>query len=414
MAITIGRVGGSPTLDDPQSIDFDGERLRVAGLHRAATVADAMVLRDQLRGLAGNVDEPVVPVLFTDSALDALEGLYRIDAVQVRMDETDAAFGDVSWQLQATRVTNYQAPVLESRLVMSWLSNAHTIASTTARHEWGIPYISTEVFPQTGTTDGVGALTTGDGGSVTYLHWLSVAAGGNPFTQGVGAMQFTTALSSWYAGACKTTMDDATVVGRQAVDTPTSWEITNGLVKVAASATAGAWDISWWDGTQWDTAKAFRPFSFGNNADGFWHIGIIRNSPEAVTIRLGVSNPTGYTVNADLTIRRGSRWVSVVFTGTSAQWGVRRVSAEASTGLTGGIRATANDASGNRFLLAAQAPFTQDLANAAIWLTTAAERSIFGIGCEVGGSGAAAPWTATAQIARFFGPVYEVVRVVGR
>lgn len=414
MAITIGRVGASPTLEDPQSIDFDGERLRFSGLSRASSVANALVLRDQLRGLAANIDEPVVPILFTDSTYDQLEGLYRIDGVQARLNETDAALGDVSWQMQATRVANYQAPVIESRVVMTWLSNSHTIASTTARHEWGIPYISTEVYPQAGSTDGTGVLDLGDGGSLTYLHYLSVAAGGNPFSSGVGTWQWTTNLSTWYSGSCKITMDGNTVVGRQAVDTPTSWTMSNGMVRISASATAGAWDIEWWDGTQWDTAKAFRPFSFGNNVDGFWHVGILRNSPEATTIRLGLSNPTGYTVNADLTIRRGSRWVTVVFSGTSAQWGVRRTSAEASTAVTGGIRATSNDASGNRFLLASQNAFTQDLTNAAIWLTTGAERSIFGIGCEVGGSGASSPWTATAQIARFFGPVHETVRVVGR
>lgn len=414
MAITIGRVGASPTLDDPQSIEFDGERLRFTGLHRASTVANALVLRDQLRGLGGNVDEPVVPIFFTDSTYDILEGLYRIDGVQARLNETDAALGDVSWQLQATRVANYQSPVCESRLVMAKISNAHSVSSA-IRHEIGLPYLTSEVYPQ-GLTDGSGILSTGDGGSITYLHYYPPGSASNPFeTSGVGALQWTTTLANWYSGGCKITVNGQTVVGRQSVDTPTSWQITNGLVRVSASATAGAWDIEWWDGSAWDTAKVFLPFSYvGNNADGFWHIGVLRNGPEAATIRLGLSNPSGITCNVDLTIRRGTRWVTVVFSGTSAQWGVRRSSAEASTGITGGIRATSNDASGNRFILASPAAFTQDTANAAIWLTTAASRAIFGIGCEVGGSGAVSPFTAAAQVSRFFGPVHETVRVVGR
>jgi hypothetical protein len=414
MAVTIGRVGASPTLDDPQSIDFDGERLRVAGLHRAATVVDAMVLRDQLRGLAGNVDEPVVPVLFTDSSLDALEGLYRIDAVQVRMSETDAAFGDVSWQLQATRVVSYQAPVLESRLVAGWLSNAHTLSSTVVRMEWAVPVPTTEVFPQTTTTH-TGTLTTGDGGSITYLHYNPPAVAPSPLgTSGVGSIQWTTTLAAYYSGSCIVTVNGATVVGRQAVDTPTSWRLSNGLVRVDAAA-SGTWDISWWTGSAWSTAKSFRPFSFvGNNSTAFAHMSVVRNSPEAATIRLGVTNTNGFTLTADLTIRRGSRWVTVNLTGFEENWGVRRTSAEAATAVTGGLRATSNDAAGNRYLIASHLPYTQDLVNGATWATTDTTRALFGIGCEVGGSGASAPFTASDQFLRWFCPVWETVTVVGR
>ena len=417
MTITIGLVGASPTLDDPQSIQFDGERLRLSGLCRASSLANAAVLRDQLRGLGDNLDEPVVPILFSDSTHDPLDGLYRIDGVSVRMSETDAAMGDVAWDLQATRVTNYQSPVCESRVVMTKVSNAHGLSST-IRHEIGLPYISSEVFPQaTYDPASFGTLNTGDGGAVTYLCHYPVGSGNNPFeaANGVGALQWTTSLSTWYSGSCRITVNGSTVIGRQAVDTPTSWQLSNGLVRISASATAGRWDVQWYDGSQWDAAIKFLPFLDSIRvADGFFHVGILRNGPEACTIRLGVSNTGGITCNADLTIRRGSRWVSVLFSGSATLSGIKADSTTACTAVTGGIRATSNDAGGNRFILASPAAFTSDLVNGSVRLTSASARGLFGIGCEVGGSGAASPYTAAAQILRFFGPVHETVRVVGR
>ncbi len=147
MAFSIGRVGAStPTLNMPTSIGFDGDNVQMSGLFRSSSAAQAIVVRDQLRGLAGNVDEPVVPVFF-DSTYATLNGLYRIDSVSVDMQPGDGAQWIVRWQVSAFRVTTYQSPIIESRIVVGLLTNAHGVVNTTARCEFGAVSPATEAPP---------------------------------------------------------------------------------------------------------------------------------------------------------------------------------------------------------------------------------------------------------------------------
>ncbi len=414
MAISIGRVGmTTPTLNDPTSLNLDGDQIAMSGLMQSTSVAQAIVLRDQIRGLANNVDEPVVPILFP-SGYETYEGLYRIDTASASVPAGDGARGIVRWQLTATRVGSYQAPFVESRVVVAVLSNAHGVTATNARGEVGAPGVNlTEYSPQSGslglsTTD----IITGADGAVFVASYDPSA-----MTNGTGVVRYTTTLPVWYYGGCRITAAGDIVVGRQCVDSPTSWSMTNGLVRISASSTVGYFDIEWYDGSQWDTVKTFVMTELVAAVDcsGFHHLTILRNGPEACTIRLGVNNGGGYTATADVTIRRGSRWVLVTITDViQRKWGVKRGAVEAATALTGGIRATSNDAAGNRYLLAIPVATTNDLVNGKVNPTNVAYRTLVGIGCEVAGSSASGNFTAQLQLYRFLGQAFEVARVVGR
>jgi hypothetical protein len=131
-------------------------------------------------------------------------------------------------------------------------------------------------------------------------------------------------------------------------------------------------------GSAYDTAKTFKinGAATAGDVNGFHHMAVLRNGPEATTVRLGLKNPGGQTANADVTIRRGSRWVQVLITSAIVDtWGIKRASNEAATAITAGIRATSNDASGNRFLLAIPVGTTNDLVTGGVRLTTAATRA---------------------------------------
>lgn len=412
MAFSIGRVGlSTPSLSMPTSLRFDGDSTQMAGIFRSTSAAQAIVVRDQIRGLVGNVDEPVVPVFF-DSTYATHNGLYRIDAASVDVQPGDGAQWICRWQVTATRVTTYQSPVLESRIVVGLLTNAHGVASSTARCEFGAVSPVTEVAPNSTTyLDVVDTLTSADG-PVDVLAYKPAA-----FTTGQGTLRYSVTLADWYDGGCKITAAGDTVVGRQVVDSPTSWSMTNGLVTVSASASVGELDVSHYDGSAYDTAKTFKinGSTTAGDVNGFHHMAVLRNGPEATTVRLGLKNPGGQTANADVTIRRGSRWVQVLITSAIVDtWGIKRSSTEAATALTGGIRATSNDASGNRFLLAIPVATTNDLVNGGVRLTSAALRALVGIGSEVAGSSASGSFTAQNQIYRFLGATYETVNVVGR
>lgn len=423
MTVSIGRVGYSaPTLTDPQQVRFDGELLRLSGITQASTTALSVVLRDQIRGLADNVDEPVVPIVFSSSTYASYSGMYRIISAASDMPAGDADNKFVRWDVAATRVGSYQQPFSESRCVVACLANSHSITTTNAAGEVGAPTPATEVYPNNSANfDSGGTITGADG--VVYVAGLKTSVYTGLTSPAI--FRWSAPVANWYIGGCRVQVAGDYVVGRQCVDSPTSWQIDNGLVKISASATAGAFDVAWYDGSQWDTAKTFA--IFGNTVAGtisaFHHVGVLRNGIEAATIRLGLSNPGGVTAFADVTVTRGSRWVKVVVQSEIYDtWGVKRTSVEAATSLTGGIRATANDAAGNRYLLTCTGyggghgttGTTNDLVNGSVRRSVIVSRALLGIGCEVGGSGAASPFNAATQMYRFYGQAFETARVVGR
>lgn len=418
MTFSIGRVGySSPTLAMPTSVQFNADQTKLSGITRSTSAAQAIVLRDQLRGLANNVDEPVVPITF-DSTYASYSGMYRIDGVSSDMQAGDGSNWIVRWSVDATRVGSYQQAFSESRCVVACLTNAHGITTANAAGEVGAPGSAastspTEYSPNNAAVFDAQSIFDGADGTV-FVGGLKTSV----FTGATvpAVVRYTVPLARWYIGGVRVQMAGDYVIGRQSVDSPTSWTIENSLVKISASSTAGAFDVSHHDGSQWDTAKVFAIFApTAGTVNGFNHVGILRNGIEAVTIRLGLSNPGGYTAFADVTVKRGSRWVQVVVTSESGEfWGIKRTAVEAATGITGGIRATANDASGNRYLLSTPVAFTSDLVNGSIRTTAGTTRAFLGIGSEVAGSGAASPFTAQVQVYRFIGQAFETNRVVGR
>jgi hypothetical protein len=119
----------------------------------------------------------------------------------------------------------------------------------------------------------------------------------------------------------------------------------------------------------------------------------------------------GQSITATSTLNPGTVISSLTFGGSFSS--VASVNLNA-TAITAGIRATSNDASGNRFLLAIPVGTTNDLVTGGVRLTTAATRALVGIGSEVGGSGASGSFTAQNQVYRFLGATFETVNVVGR
>jgi len=413
MTVSFGRVGfAAPTLNDPTSMTLDGEDVTFTGVQRSTSAAQAVVLRDQIRGLNDNVDEPVVPVFFSDAALDSYEGLYRIVSASASVAAGDVSSWVVRWTIRATRSQSYQQPFVESRCVFPVITNSHGITTATALCTVGTPGAAvTEVSYSDGTIS-LFTFYTSEDGSVMVADAVP-----GSWTGDTGVFRWATSLPTWYYGGSRIKVNGDIVVGRQCVDTPTSWSIENGLVKVAASSSAGFFDVSHYDGSQYDTAKTFvldERTAASIPATGFHHVSVLRNGPEACTLRLGVQNNGGYAVNCDVTIRRGSRWVELVVTSGPLKWGIRRGTAEAATSITGGIRATSNDASGNRYVLSMPNAFTSDLVAGLIYPTSASSRMFLGIGCEVAGTSAVSPSTALAQVYRFIGQTYEVARVVGR
>lgn len=99
---------------------------------------------------------------------------------------------------------------------------------------------------------------------------------------------------------------------------------------------------------------------------------------------------------------------------TTVTWGLRRTSVEAATALTGGIRATSNDAAGHRYVISTPQAFTADLVNGAIDLNADSATFSFAAGIEVGGSTAVANDAAQRIIYEYMAATSERVVVASR
>lgn len=427
MTVTIGRVGSDGiNLDDPE-LSFSGDQVTMSGIYTPAAgsstaVVDGLWLRDQILGLAGNDGEPVVPVRWSTRAEfgDELDGFYRVVDAQATLG-TAALHPDapsVPWGLTLQRAKDYRQPRMEVFGAYSLVANG--FALTQFHVIVGIPKAALDRDP--GIPPAMGTRTTPDG-DVSFAVLTAS-------TSGTYLAKFSLQPAYWYVGGCRAQFDVGsgdwrTIIGRRAV---TSLEagnqqlrIDNGLVRVTPSGTNIA--VQWFNGTAWSTSINFLPYEHSTPKQVRMYSGtVLRQSPEEITVRMSGTwdgLPEYGPVTVDLTLRRGSYWVYCKITSTrQGQWEIRFPTTVACTDvLTGGsggaIRRTSNNSNGNRELLAANT-YSADLVNGRIYQTTATNTEwTFGIGIELGGSGAVGTDNeATNQKLEWFSAQSETMRVV--
>jgi len=423
MTLTIGRCGLDVTHDNVQSIDDSGDRVQIQGWLYTSSLADAKVLRQQLLGHVNNPDEPVVPVTWSsDSSLD---GFYRVTGASVGAQHEQRNYDNFifpfSVDLERVDGTGMSA-LAECNQVVALRTNPHGITTGSWLPLPWLQDVGIDSFIRNGTTSVYMSGTVARSGENSGL-WMSSDSTPSIFP-GTGFSQILLPASSWYTGGCRVEVGSSFryAVGRQIVRDLTNWRISNGLVRVIANASAGAQiDVQWHNGTSWSSTKSFAVTLSGSAYTTYTaaptSMHILRNSPERVTIRVVSAG----TVFIDLSIRRGSRIVEVNATESTginaSSWGVKRTSTEASTALTGGIRATSNDGDTNRFVLsgAGSNAITTDLVNGRMYVSGGSPTSFqFGISSEIGGSGASGMNTAQNQVYQYMAVWGEVMRVVSR
>lgn len=402
----IGRVGFDIPLYEVSSWSNSGGQTQITGRigfnSPLLKVPDAITARQQLLALLDNPDEPVVPLRYPPDP--TLDGFYYVDDVKVSLDASnEAPYDEGRWRFEiALRGQRSQAPILEITHIGNVRTNAHAITSGDPLN--GFPTSAEMFFDSSGFQQ---LIRTGDTGAMSV---------GIAFVGYGAAARFRARCSvdpaNFYVGAAtiERSTDSGTtwrnVVGRQvALSDVTAgggngWRISNNLVRVRSATTAGnlpGIGVSHHDGTQWETEKIYRldPALAGNTYSMAPGAVILRNTPEMVTVRMcaSLNNTANYSGAAyiDLSLARGDRIVrGVISSQLALLWIVVRNTAEASTAITpGGVRATANDAGGNRFVLLTSKAKSNDLVNGGIQMSAPTTQFDFGIGTSIGGSGAA-------------------------
>ncbi len=117
----------------------------------------------------------------------------------------------------------------------------------------------------------------------------------------------------------------------------------------------------------------------------------------------------------DVTLRRGSRFVSFLYTytGTAATHKIVRDTTEAATSQTGFIQASALT-DGNRWMLGCPRAFTADTTNGGLTISTAAQSMPFVIGSAIGDAANGTGDGPADLMNQYIGWVSEKVRAIWR
>jgi hypothetical protein len=395
--ITIGRLTLRETFELAANISAgtDTRTLVLAGQesYPPLTMAQVKQRQEDILGLQNRL----VPIRFgTKSDHD---GWYRITDVNTSVvDYQNSELRSFNWGINAQFIGPENAVDLESRLTGIAKQNDHGLSG----ERWhGVP--ATAYGYYTGSTAPSGAVqrATVDGASATV--WRSVPASVSP--------RWGVSLADYSIGRARVLLDGVERVATN-FTAPASgaWVLTNGLVSVSAG-TGNTWNIAAWDGSAWDS-KAWN-FGIGSStvpASTWEGLQVVRNDYEMCTVRLLNNEGPGRTM-LDLTLRRGSRFVEgYAKTSSSTLLAVvKSGTAEAGTAAasSGHIRATSNDAQGNRYVVGSARSFTGLTAQGGIAKTSTTTLDFF-IGAEVDGISAPTGDQAANLVSQYLTAMSEV------
>ena len=428
MTLTFGRA----VLPDPSSVSSSGAFVTFSGMaySSAATAAnraaEVQMLEAQVLGMVGNPDEDAFPVVW--SAESKWDGFYtEIDASWDWVNDGSGRVSVANWSITGRRLTSGTGDYANVEMSNSQVlrTNGHgTTSATTILY--AIPTTIKDY-------DARGASFTGsvsrsfNGGTVTCLYnslsspttgTIGLAQSSSAFYDGTCSVEFQAADDAWYP-----------LIGRKVPDGSAGrWRITNGCFRVQPSSTVGSLEACVYNGSAWESVE-FQGNFYNGSAHSAVNLAasttewlppfILRNSPDAVVLSLIGVGATAGRIGMTMSLRRGAYHVEMVMRSPQGRPGLRATAATASTALataTAGVRATSNDANGNRFVLMSAASCTNDTTNGRIYVNdaTANVAYTFAMGVEYDGSSAASGNTSSNLLAQFLGMANVVTRVVAR
>lgn len=418
--LQIGRAGsayGSLDMNSPATWTYHGDSLSAAGQF-SATLADALAIRQQLRGLIDNPDEPIVPIISSSDA--AINGFYEITSADVDTVGPSLGSGSFGYKVTARRVAGYSAPLLEtitsgatrgndfSLTVPAWVSLPPGVAE--------VSDTGTDDFSRQG-EDGFLTVLKPNGG---YAADITYQADPTTYYQNAAKLLMTSDVIQFDGTASPTVR---AMVGRQA-PAYTGWQLSNGLVR--AWNGSSTFYAQWYKpGSGWRPTPTALKFTasigiVGLNINGVVPT-VLHNTPELVVLRFAakgsVKTRGGGAVGAsaviDLGLRRGSRVFEVTITSTDAAASITVDAGAGGTTFTGGVAATAADSDGAKAIIVTNRTFTSSGRIDATRSTIAAKTPVsFGFGFQMSLSGDEA--TTTNLRDQWLAAVSEKVLVVAR
>lgn len=380
-----------------ESSDGASRQLSISGRESMGSIGQRTRLqveqrRNDLLEMAGRL----VAVNFTEKP--TLNGFYYVNSSSGKLEEWDNYWAMLDWSAELLRVGVDNEIDLESRLSGS-VSRANDFTLTGKRYH--APAVNSKMYWSGSTTpiyiDRVGS----DG---TVRVYRDLAAGIHP--------RWACASTDYSKGRVRFLDDNGLErVGISVRCAPTSWELSNSLIRITPG-TGGiplnvyAWEAGAWVLRTWDIQIGAGPTSIAS----FDSVSVLDNTFETVTIRLTKELSPG-RMTVDITLRRGATVVQMYIQHQfSTTIKVRRFTTVAGTSSPGYIYETTADGNGFRSIIGSARTFTGDTTNTGISKAATANLDVF-----LGVSPSATAGNTVADImVQYLGFPSEVVRGVRR
>lgn len=410
MTIKFGRAGLDVTVNDHDTYSVggtdEGDEVTIGGLLSCTTQADANAVRQQMLGHLKNPWETVVPFMWsTDPSQDGLlrPDRGKVDSVLGVSYNGNAGYG-FRYQLTATRMGGWNGAGFESSFDGTVLTNDHGITVGAGPTPWHALPNSITLYDFAGRAD---------------TPYTRVGPGGTAYVWNPGSGYYYSGQARWavgladhYAMAAGIRIGNPlrAVTGRQIVTVGNAalFELSNGLIKLECGTAPSSLKVSfpiYATPASWTASP--RQVDLGYYAAGTWwklgvpvSLAVVRCDPACSILRMyfrltfGGGAAQTY-VTADAVLRRGSRTIQLIMKSPIAlTWGAKLAAGTAMTAYGApqqGLRESANDGEGNRFVFHTSKTNTVSAGTGLIYSTSARQVMDIGLSGEIGGSGASAP-----------------------
>lgn len=405
--LQIGRVFDTYDVD-VTSASWSGKVVTLTGDVYLSTVTAsdrpevAAAMRDRFLALTASSDEEFVPVTWSEDS--TVDGYYKPLDGRVSYSPASLNDGYFEWECTLERHGPSGPAQIEELYNYAHVDPSNALSATEANVEASATAIAIGACPATaldawnGLSAASGTARTAETGS---LSMFETTFPGLPFSAN---HRYSLLPSDAYVGACSIRGTYAGVADQLCLGDMSPARdglvLSNGLVR--AKITGSALTIEVYDSGAWVTTSATgwtmvaTSGTIGSNTidlGAATTVPVLRNSPEACSVRVLAAatkelSATG-RVWVDIGVQRGSMVVTVApKCDRLVVWSLASTNAVAGTSINGGVRQTSNDANGNR-LLVVGAGNTRNTVNIGVSeSTTQTYGRSFGIGVELGGSGA--------------------------
>jgi hypothetical protein len=397
--LTIGRLTVTENWAVSSKSGSDTVTLSLSGEESAAVLGAAATARLRAENIL-DYEGTVVPAQFTE--FSHWDGWYQVGGASVD-EKTWHDFTSARWKCDLKQVGIDSGCEVESRLT----GGNRTHASTATAELWHAPAVGADTYYVGASTPGFVSRVGSDG---TVRVYRSIPAATHP--------RWAVPVASALDGAVSVTVGGDLRVGSRCTDSPTSWVLSNGLVRVEPRTTAGTLRVTSYLTSGWGTAKVFDLKRGTTSLGAAQHVTILRNDLCECILRLTWDHSPGRTT-ADLTLARGARHVGLYLQQYAAASALRvdddGAGGTVSDQLTdsGYIERTDADGDGNGWVIGASVACT-----AAGTFGAAANAAALGlpafIGCVRGGSSAQSGDTAAQVNAQWLGQPTQAERLVAR